>query len=61
MQERRTPEPKSTNSDATDKETLDDLEKREQVSDSKSTGDDQAPSPDGTLDDPVKRDDAGPM
>jgi hypothetical protein len=64
MQQEKNSNPKGTNvpdSDATNKETLDELEKSEQVSDSKGPADDQAPSPDGTVDDSRKRDDAGPM
>jgi hypothetical protein len=52
-------------SDATSKETLDDLEKSEKLPDSKSerTPDEsKVPSPDGTIDESREQiDDAGPM
>jgi hypothetical protein len=64
MHEERNSNPKSTNaqnSDATNKETLDDLEKREQVSDSNSPSGDELPSPDGALDERDETKDAGPV
>jgi hypothetical protein len=50
-------------SDATSKETLDDLENREEISDSKSEDEEsQLPSPDASIDEGRKKsDDAGPM
>ena len=51
-------------SDATSKETLEDIQKGEKDSDSESKtapGDDQVPSPDGVDDESRKPDDAGPM
>ena len=52
-------------SDATSKETLADLEKNEQSSNSESEGtarESEVPSPDGSNDEPANKiDDAGPM
>ena len=50
--------------DATSKETLEDLEKNEKVSDSRSeheSDNSETPSPDGTNDERREPDDAGPM
>ena len=63
MHEEKNSNPKGTkapNSDATSKETLDDLEKRERVPDSNSTASDKLPAPDGTFDEPEIKD-SGPM
>jgi hypothetical protein len=59
----RRPEEAVVDSDATSKETLEDLKKKVKISDSESAsaGESQAPSPDGALDEANEIKDAGPM
>jgi hypothetical protein len=63
--QKQRPDTGVVDSDATSKETLADLEKNEQGSESESDGtarESEAPSPDGGDDEvPKKTDDAGPM
>ena len=58
------PDKAVVDSDATSKETLEDLEKKRQSSNSESEGtarESEVPSPDGALDGPDENKDAGPM
>ena len=61
MQERRTPEPNTTDSDATSDETLHDLEEKESGLAAEDTSGLTTPSPDGSLDESDELEDAGPM
>jgi hypothetical protein len=63
MQERKTREPDRTvaDSEATSDETLADVEKNEQVTDSNSPSGDELPSPDGALDERDETKDSGPV
>jgi hypothetical protein len=64
MQDSKNRKPNDANaagSDATSKETLEDLENNEEVSDSENSAHDPGPSPDGALDEPDEIKDTGPM
>jgi hypothetical protein len=52
---------KKREEEATSKETLEDIEESEVTTDKGRTRDKDGPSPDGVLDEPEERDDAGPM
>ncbi|MGH9871461.1 MAG: hypothetical protein ACRD9S_03215 [Pyrinomonadaceae bacterium] len=61
MQDSKNLKADGPDSSATSKETLEDLEKDEEVSDSENAEHDSSPSPDGELDEPDEIKDAGPM
>jgi len=61
MQDSKNSRTDAPDSDATSKETLEDLEQSEQVSDSENPDHDSSPSPDGQLDEAVEMKDGGPM
>jgi hypothetical protein len=61
MQDTKNRKPDGASSDATSKETLEDLENNEEVSDSENSAHDPGPSPDGELNEPDELKDAGPM
>jgi hypothetical protein len=61
MQDSKNSKREAPDSDATSKETLDDLEKSGQVSDSENPEHDSSPSPDGQLDEADGIKDAGPV
>lgn len=61
MQDPKNSQSDAPHSDATSKETLEDLEQSEQVSDSENPEHDSGPSPDGQLDEADEIQDAGPV
>jgi hypothetical protein len=61
MQDSKTQKRDATNSDATSKETLEDLEKSESDIDPNGSVSNSGPSPDGAIDERDEIKDAGPM